>query len=163
PDRLGGVVGQAMGALSGKVKRAQKRIMITREEAEIRSRHPQRYRADDLTPTTQAGSFANNPRMRSPQSQNARGRARGLFSHVALVIICTLAILPFAWMVSTSLKSPEAIQSRTPHFWPTPVEWHNYVDVFHSEKANILLWTRNTLIIAVLGVTGTTLSSALVA
>jgi multiple sugar transport system permease protein len=46
---------------------------------------------------------------------------------------------------------------------PSPVEWHNYVDVFHHEKANFLLWTRNTLVIAALGVIGTTLSSALVA
>ena len=50
-----------------------------------------------------------------------------------------------------------------PRFWPSPIQWHNYLDVFRDPKANFLLWARNTLIIAVLGVTGTTLSSALVA
>lgn len=74
-----------------------------------------------------------------------------------------MAILPFLWMVSTSLKTLEAAMAYPPHWWPSPIEWRNYIDVFRSEKADFLLWTRNTLVIAVLGVTGTTLSSAWVA
>jgi len=83
--------------------------------------------------------------------------------HAALIAICTLAVLPFLWMVSTSFKTIESTMSIPPQFWPKPMMWRNYLDVFLSEKANFLLWTRNTLVIAVLGVTGTTLSSALVA
>jgi multiple sugar transport system permease protein len=83
--------------------------------------------------------------------------------HAALIFICTLAILPFFWMVSTSLKSLEATMAFPPQFWPRHIQWGNYLEVFRSEKASFLLWTRNTLIIAALGVTGTTLSSALVA
>ena len=83
--------------------------------------------------------------------------------HRALIVICALAILPFAWMVSTSLKTLEATMAYPPRFLPSPIQWHNYLDVFRDPKANFLLWARNTLIIAVLGVTGTTLSSALVA
>jgi multiple sugar transport system permease protein len=86
-----------------------------------------------------------------------------LFVHAALIVICALALMPFLWMLSTSLKTPEATLAYPPQFVPRPVQWHNYVDVFRSGKANFLLWTRNTLIIAVLGVAGTTLSSALVA
>lgn len=97
------------------------------------------------------------------QRRNARGRAGRLSVHVALVVICVLAVLPFLWMLSTSLKSPEATIAYPPRWWPNPVEWHNYADVFRHGKANFLLWTRNTLVIAVLGVVGTTLSSALVA
>ena len=92
-----------------------------------------------------------------------RGRMGKLWVHGALLIICALAILPFVWMVSTSLKTLESTMAYPPRFWPTPIEWHNYADVFRSEKANFLLWTRNTLIVAVLGVAGTTFSSALVA
>ncbi|HEY7090810.1 MAG TPA: carbohydrate ABC transporter permease, partial [Tepidisphaeraceae bacterium] len=84
-------------------------------------------------------------------------------THGALICICALGVLPFLWMVSTSLKTLEATLEYPPKFMPSPVEWHNYVDVFHHEKANFLLWTRNTLVIAALGVIGTTLSSALVA
>jgi multiple sugar transport system permease protein len=86
-----------------------------------------------------------------------------LSRHLALIVICTMAILPFVWMVSTSLKSLEATMAFPPQFWPKHFEWRNYLEVFRSEKASFLLWTRNTLIIAALGVSGTTLSSALVA
>jgi multiple sugar transport system permease protein len=84
-------------------------------------------------------------------------------AHLVLLVICLAAALPFIWMVSTSLKTLPATAAGKPSFWPSPIEWHNYSDVFHQEKANFLLWTRNTLIVAVLGVTGTTLSSAIVA
>jgi multiple sugar transport system permease protein len=91
------------------------------------------------------------------------GRAGELLIHFALIAVCALAVIPLLWMVSTSLKSLEATMAYPPTFWPRPVQWHNYLDVFRYEKTNFLLWTRNTLVIAVLGVTGTTLSSALVA
>jgi len=90
-------------------------------------------------------------------------RGQRIGGHIALLIICTLAILPFLWMVSTSLKTAGATTAYPPTLWPNPIQWHNYLDVFRSEKANFLLWTRNTLIIAVLAVTGTTISSAIVA
>jgi multiple sugar transport system permease protein len=96
-------------------------------------------------------------------SRARRGRVNRLIVHCVLLVICALAILPFVWMVSTSLKTLEATMAYPPKFWPRPIEWRNYVEVFHHEKANFLLWTRNTLVIAVLGVAGTTLSSALVA
>src|SRR5437762_1195806 len=92
-----------------------------------------------------------------------RGRWKAVIIHTLLILICALAILPFLWMVSTSLKTLAGSLEYPPRFWPKPIEWRNYVDVFRSEKANFLLWTRNTLIIAVLGVAGTTFSSALVA
>src|SRR5438094_865700 len=100
------------------------------------------------------------PIARSNQRRNRRAR---LLAHLVLIVICALALLPFAWMVSTSLKTGERTIDYPPRWIPHPFAWHNYVDVFHHEKANFLLWTRNTLVIAALGVAGTTLSSALVA
>ena len=94
---------------------------------------------------------------------NQRGLGGRLIAHFVLIVICLAALLPFLWMLSTSLKTLEATTAFPPTFWPSPIQWHNYADVFHQEKANFLLWTRNTLVIAVLGVTGTTLSSAIVA
>jgi multiple sugar transport system permease protein len=96
-------------------------------------------------------------------TEKKRQRTKSVLVHCALLVICALAILPFVWMVSTSLKTLAATMAYPPRLLPTPIEWHNYADVFRNEKANFLLWTRNTLVIAVLGVIGTTLSSALVA
>jgi multiple sugar transport system permease protein len=113
------------------------------------------------TPAVHTGlAVATMPAIRG---RRKRGLGRRVLVHAALLVICALAILPFAWMVSTSLKTLEATMSYPPRWLPAPVQWQNYADVFRHEKAHFLLWTRNTLIVAVLGVAGTTLSSALVA
>jgi ABC-type glycerol-3-phosphate transport system permease component len=82
---------------------------------------------------------------------------------VILLIACVAALVPFLWMFLTSLKSGENVMKFPPQYFPWPIRWQNYWEVLHSEKVNFLLWTRNTLIIEVMVVSGTTLSSALVA
>lgn len=94
--------------------------------------------------------------------RNESGTSRFL-AHALLVLISLSAVVPFVWMVSTSLKTLEATGAFPPQWWPSPVQWVNYAEVFRSPQANFLLWARNTLVIAVLGVAGTTLSSAIVA
>ena len=87
-------------------------------------------------------------------------------SRVAMVLLwigCVCAVAPFLWMLLTSLKTDANAMKFPPQYIPRPVAWWNYREVLHSEKVNFLLWTRNTLIIEVMTVTGTTLSSALVA
>jgi multiple sugar transport system permease protein len=92
------------------------------------------------------------------------GGWRGRFgAHVALWLICFTALLPFLWMLATSLKTEDKAMVFPPQYWPHPFHWHNYLEVFTSDKVHFLLWTRNTLVIAALSVTGTTISSSLVA
>jgi len=98
----------------------------------------------------------------SRPSRRRRGSA-GWWVHLVLLATCALAILPFLWMLSTSLKTVEEALSYPPRWIPSSIRWHNYIEVFTTPKANFLLWARNTMVIAVLGVAGTTLSSAVVA
>jgi len=98
-----------------------------------------------------------------PTTARGQARVRGLLNHAVLWLLCAAAILPFLWMLSTSLKTLENAMAFPPQWIPNPVRWQNYLDVLSSSKTSFLLWTRNTLIIAVLGVSGTVLSSAFVA
>jgi multiple sugar transport system permease protein len=86
-----------------------------------------------------------------------------LVVHVALIVICGAAAVPFLWMVSTSLKTGDAAMANPPQWIPHPFQWHNYPNVVDTGTTQFVLWTRNTLIIAILGVCGTTISSAIVA
>ncbi|MGC8553293.1 MAG: carbohydrate ABC transporter permease [Phycisphaerae bacterium] len=95
--------------------------------------------------------------------QKRRRLMKQLLIHAALIFICAAALVPFLWMVSTSLKSNAHVMSSPPQWIPHPVQWHNYEAIFTRHNSNFLLWTRNTLIIAVLTVLGTTISSAVVA
>jgi multiple sugar transport system permease protein len=93
-------------------------------------------------------------------------------AHAGLLLVCVGFILPFAWMLSTSLKPLERVQETG--FIPDQVKlWkyqgvttpipQNYVDVVASPKLDFARLTRNTLIIAVMSVVGTLVSSSLVA
>src|SRR5438067_158455 len=82
--------------------------------------------------------------------------------HAGLILICAGFILPFVWMVSTSLKNARQTTEFPPRFVPAPWQPQNYLAVFHHPNFHMLLYTRNTLIIALLCVAGVTLSSAVV-
>lgn len=102
-------------------------------------------------------SLLDSPRRRHFAWQN-------IWIHIALIIVCSSAAAPFIWMLLTSLKTADNAMLFPPQWIPHPFVWRNYLDVFRSgENIDFLLWTRNTIIIAALSVTGTTLSSAVVA
>ena len=82
---------------------------------------------------------------------------------LALLLISVGFVLPFVWMLSTSLKTLDRTMEMPPRFLPDPVVPQNYLTVLQNPKLNFPLLTRNTLIVAVLSVVGTTLSSAIVA
>lgn len=86
-----------------------------------------------------------------------------LWTNAALLLICAGFLVPFAWMVSTSLKSSTEAMAFPPAFVPDPPRWQTYERVMNHERIDFVLCARNTLIIAALAVTGTTLSSAVVA
>lgn len=93
--------------------------------------------------------------------------------HVALILLCLLALAPFVWMLSTSLKTDDNVMRSPPQLIPDPVAWRNYHDVVEgrdasqggtsSSTSHFLLWTRNTLIVTALTVLGVTCSSAVAA
>ena len=82
---------------------------------------------------------------------------------LALLLICIGFALPFIWMLSTSLKTLDRTMELPPRFIPSPVVPQNYLTVINHPKLDFALLARNTLVIAVLSVLGTTISSALVA
>jgi multiple sugar transport system permease protein len=83
--------------------------------------------------------------------------------HVALICVCAGMILPFIWMISTSLKTLPQTAETPPRFIPHPWQPSNYVAIFTHPTFKAVLYTRNTILVAILTVIGTTLSSAIVA
>ena len=79
----------------------------------------------------------------------------------ALVVVAMGLLLPFAWMVSTSLKGNEAIFAIPPQWIPENIRWANYAEVF--ERMPFLRYLRNTSVVTALTIVGTVGSSSLVA
>ena len=83
---------------------------------------------------------------------------------IAFVILgigaCTM-VLPFLWMLSTSLKDANLVYAIPPQWIPNPVDWENYRDIWSA--ANLLTGIKNSLIVTVLVLLFSTLTSSMAA
>jgi ABC-type glycerol-3-phosphate transport system permease component len=75
--------------------------------------------------------------------------------------LSVLFVIPFAWMISTSLKSIDTVY-RTPFQWiPRPAHFENYWEAWNAFP--FTLYLRNTIVITVFSVAGDLFSCSLVA
>ena len=81
--------------------------------------------------------------------------------YALLVGLGIVFVMPFFWMLSTSLKPQEEVFAYPPSFIPTSFEWHNYVDGWRVLPFNTFL--RNSLIVTTANVVGNLISCSLVA
>ena len=86
--------------------------------------------------------------------------ARVLAFTIILLGACTM-ILPFIWMLITSLKEANLVYTIPPQWIPKPVDWKNYVDVWKT--AGLLTGIKNSAIISVCVLTFSTLTSTMAA
>jgi multiple sugar transport system permease protein len=77
----------------------------------------------------------------------ARRRLERGALYVALTVIAVVMVVPFVWMILTSLKSPQDIAATPPTFLPTQWAWGNYAEALAA--APFLTYARNSLVIAV--------------
>ena len=82
---------------------------------------------------------------------------------VYLLLIAGLAVImvPFAWMISTSLKTTQQALVFPPVWIPNPVMWENFVKAFTVRPFDVFY--RNSLIVAALNILGQVVSCSLVA
>jgi multiple sugar transport system permease protein len=86
----------------------------------------------------------------------------GRFSiHLILGVLAISWLVPFFWLVSTSLKVDSQVMRYPPVWIPRPVDWHNYIEAVQAIP--FFLYVRNTLIITVLACLGSLLSCPLAA
>jgi multiple sugar transport system permease protein len=93
--------------------------------------------------------------------RNLRKMLSSVLKHAALIPAAFIFLLPFLWMVSTSLKSNQQLYVYPPILWPIPAHWENYPTAV--TYIDFFLYLRNTLIIAVLSTIGAVISCSLVA
>lgn len=82
-------------------------------------------------------------------------------THLVLIGGGLIMLVPFFWLVSSSLKEPFNIYKFPPQWIPNPIKWSNYVEVF--EAVTVWRYTINTLTITIISTLGVVLSSAMAA
>jgi multiple sugar transport system permease protein len=122
-----------------------------------------------VAPAEVEGLARTGPPRRTEAAQPA-GRTRtatvltSLVKHGVLWILCVFFILPWFWMITTSLKLPAQVVKVPIQWIPAPVFWQNYPNAFFRDPNQpLLLYLGNTLFVAVLSVLGALLSNAVVA
>jgi multiple sugar transport system permease protein len=84
-----------------------------------------------------------------------------IFLHLVIWLGGILMVLPFLWMLSTSLKSQGEAMVYPPEWIPDPILWSNYVDVVQSFP--FATFALNSFKIAIIGTVGQLISTALAA
>ncbi len=84
-----------------------------------------------------------------------------LIKYLLLILIAGFFLLPWVWMISTSLKNPQEL-AVYPIIWiPNPIRWDNYLEAF--QRAEFPRFLLNTMLVTIPSVIGALLSNALVA
>jgi multiple sugar transport system permease protein len=94
-------------------------------------------------------------------STQPRHWAGKILYHLVLIGLLVVFLGPFFWLVSTSFKTDAAMFRLPPQWWPNPLTFEHYQNVF------VLLpffrYLLNTLIIVVVSTTGTLISCSMAA
>lgn len=80
---------------------------------------------------------------------------------IILLIGAGTMLLPFVWMLSTSLKEANLVYTVPPQWIPDPVDWQNYIEIWTA--SNLLTGIKNSVIISVSVLVFCTLTSSMAA
>ncbi len=97
------------------------------------------------------------------QSKGKVRRLQVLATHLVLMTGAVIVFIPFAWMISTSLKPPHQIKVFPPIWIPNPIVWSNYVTAVTIFPIPFWIFVYNSLYLSLLTTVGTVLSNAVVA
>jgi len=95
------------------------------------------------------------------KSQKRQQLIARIIIHAVLIAGAIAFLFPLIWMMSTALKPLEETTRIPPTILPSKFMWSNYVKA--TSAIPFWLYAKNTLIVCVLSVTGTLISSILVA
>ena len=71
-----------------------------------------------------------------------------LIEYIGLAALAAVFVVPFLWMLSTSLKTYEQSMQFPPALIPTPVVWENFPYVW--EQYNLLGYLKNSVLVVVI-------------
>ena len=86
---------------------------------------------------------------------------RSFTNHVLMFLIFAVMVLPFLWMLSTSLKEQQYILQADPQLIPNPVSVESYVQL--AERIDLTRSIFNSVIVAVVTTIGQIIVSAMAA
>jgi ABC-type glycerol-3-phosphate transport system permease component len=81
-----------------------------------------------------------------------------IFTWLVLVAGACVMVLPFLWMISSSLKAEQAVFQYPPRVIPDPVMWGNYIEALVYKPFGI--YVRNTIFLVAVNMFGVLLAAS---
>lgn len=80
--------------------------------------------------------------------KGVRGRAAHIFGVIMLVFLGLVFAMPLYWMISTALKYETYCFTTPPQWFPNPIKWSNFTEIFG--RMDMARYIKNTLITSIL-------------
>ncbi|WEV67219.1 carbohydrate ABC transporter permease [Bifidobacterium sp. ESL0769] len=71
-----------------------------------------------------------------------------IVGYLAMIAVAAFTLLPFFWMVLSSLKPNNEVYTVPIKWFPSAWQWHNYLAIW--SKSNMTTWILNTLFFAII-------------
>lgn len=93
------------------------------------------------------------------KGRRTKKTVKTIITQIILIIMAFLAVFPFLWMISTSLKGAEEVFAYPPKLIPEIFHWENYKKALTDLPFDKAYW--NSIKLAVINVTGQVVTSAM--
>ena len=93
-------------------------------------------------------------------------RQRSLINFITYLLLAlgaAMVLVPFWWMVKTSLTAQTRLFEFPPQLFPDPVVWRTYIEAWNALPVSFTRFTANTIFITVLAMTAEIFTCSLVA
>lgn len=94
------------------------------------------------------------------------GRQKLLINVITYTLLglgAAIVLVPFYWMIRTSLTAQSRLFIFPPQLIPDPVVWKNYIDAWNALPVSFTRFTANTIFITILAMSAEIFTSSLVA
>ncbi|MDR1078891.1 MAG: carbohydrate ABC transporter permease [Propionibacteriaceae bacterium] len=81
-----------------------------------------------------------------PRSSGLNRLSKGAL-YTTLIVSAAFLLMPFFWMLMSSLKKDNDVFTVPIRWIPEIFEWHNYVDIWVN--ANMGIWLKNTMVLSI--------------
>ena len=116
-----------------------------------------------VTAKTQAGRAIEKESEPKYGDMRRQKRVADIFTYLLLGLGAAIVLVPFAWMISTSLTARSQLFIFPPELVPRPIAWGNYVEAWNALPVSFTRFTANTVFITILAMTAEIFTCSLVA
>mgnify|MGYP001063348094 CR=1 FL=1 len=102
-------------------------------------------------------------KVRKPMGRKRQKTISDIITYILLALGAAIVLVPFFWMIRTSLTLESQLFDYPPKFIPSPLVFQNYVEAWNALPVSFTRFTMNTLFVTILAMSAEIFTCSLVA